>query len=70
MEILMQTEKTREQHRWEKAVSKFSEIPDNRKTASPENLRWFLRNGAVLIHKYPEVQEAIQYAQKALDRSG
>jgi len=66
----MQTEKTREQSRWERAVAKYSEIPDNRKTATPENLRWFLRNGAVLLRQHPEAQDAIYHAQKALDGSG
>jgi len=66
----MQTEKTREQMRWERAVARYSEIPSNRKTASPENLRWFLRNGAVLLRKHPEAQDAIYHAQKALDGSG
>jgi len=69
-EVAMQTEKTREQSRWERAVAKYSEIPDSRKTATPENLRWFLRNGAVLLRKHPEAQDAIYHAQKALDGSG
>jgi hypothetical protein len=66
----MQTEKTREQMRWETSVSKYSEIPDSRKSATPENLRWFLRNGAVLLRNHPDAQDAVYFAQKALDRSG
>jgi hypothetical protein len=66
MEIPMQTEKTKEQTRWERLVSKYREIPDNRKTATPENLRWFLRNGAVLLRNHPEAQDAVYFAQKAL----
>lgn len=63
----MQKEKTKSERRWETMVGQFAEIPDNRKTATPENLRWFLRNGAVLIHKHPETADAVHFAQKALD---
>lgn len=65
----MHIEKTRAEQKWERSVKTYEEIPDIRKTASQENLRWFLRNGAVLIHKYPEAQQAIQFAQEALDGS-
>ncbi len=63
----MQKEKTKSERRWETMISRFAEIPDNRKTATPENLRWFLRNGAVMIHKHPETEDAVYFAQKALD---
>jgi hypothetical protein len=65
----MQTEKTREQMRWQRAVAKYSEIPDSRKSATPENLRWFLRSGAIMLRNYPEMQDAVYLAQKALDWS-
>jgi hypothetical protein len=67
METKMQKEKTKNQHTWERLVSRFSEIPQERKTATPENLRWFLRNGAVLLHRHPEAQDCVYFAQKALD---
>lgn len=63
----MRPDKTRTEKQWEKMIDRFSEIPESRKTASPENLRWFLRNGAVLIHNHPEASNAVHYAQKALD---
>lgn len=65
----MQTEKTRDEARWERAVARYSEIPENRKNATPENLRWFLRNGAVLLRNHPEAEDAVRFAQKALDGS-
>ena len=63
----MPVEKPKTERQWEMMVQKFSEIPATRKTATPENLRWFLRNGAVLLHKYPEAQDCVYFAQKALD---
>lgn len=66
----MQKEKTRNETRWETMISRFTEIPDNRKTATPENLRWFLRSGAIMLRNYPEMQDAVYLAQKALDGSG
>jgi hypothetical protein len=63
----MQKEKTKNQYTWERLVHGFSEIPQERKTATPENLRWFLRNGAVLLHRHPEAQDCVYFAQKALD---
>ena len=63
----MQKEKTKNQYTWERLVRRFSEIPQERKTATPENLRWFLRNGAVLLHRHPEAQDCVYFAQKALD---
>lgn len=65
----MQKEKTRNETRWETMISRFTEIPDNRKTATPENLRWFLRSGAIMLRNYPEMQDAVYLAQKALDGS-
>lgn len=65
----MQKEKTRSETRWETMIARFTEIPDNRKTATPENLRWFLRSGAIMLRNYPEMQDAVYFAQKALDRS-
>lgn len=65
----MQKEKTRSETRWETMISRFTEIPDNRKTATPENLRWFLRSGAIMLRNYPEMQDAVYFAQKALDGS-
>jgi len=65
----MQKEKTRNEARWETMISRFTEIPDNRKTATPENLRWFLRSGAIMLRNYPEMQDAVYLAQKALDGS-
>jgi len=62
----MQKEKTKQERQWELMVERFSEIPQERKTATPENLRWFLRNGAVLLHKHPEAQDCVYFAQKAL----
>lgn len=62
----MQKEKTKNQYTWERLVHKFPEIPSERKTATPENLRWFLRNGAVLLHKHPEAQDCVYFAQRAL----
>lgn len=67
MEIAMQKEKTLSEKRWEILVEKFSEIPDNRKTASPENLRWFLRSGAVMARDRVECSDAVHFAQRALD---
>ena len=62
----MQKEKTKNQHTWERLINGFSEIPQERKTATPENLRWFLRNGAVLLHRHPEAQDCVYFAQQAL----
>ena len=66
MENSMNKEKTKDEYTWERLVKRFSEIPENRKTATQENLRWFLRNGAVMIHKYIEAEDAVYFAQKAL----
>jgi len=63
----MQKEKTKSERHWELLVEQLSEIPRERKTATPENLRWFLRNGAVLLYKHPEAQDCVYFAQKALD---
>lgn len=63
----MRSEKTKNERQWEKMINQFSEIPESRKLASPENLRWFLRNGAVLIHNHPEASNAVYFAQRALD---
>jgi len=62
----MQKEKTRQERQWEQMIERFSEIPNNRKTATPENLRWFLRSGAVMLRNYPEAQDCVYFAQKAL----
>ena len=63
----MQKEKTKQERQWELMVKQFSEIPDIRKTATPENLRWFLRNGAIMLRNYPEMQDCVYLAQRALD---
>lgn len=63
----MQKEKTKSEKRWESIVKKLPEIPDNRKNATPENLRWFLRNGSVLMHKNASASDAVYFAQRALD---
>ena len=63
----MQKEKTRQERQWELMIANYHEIPRERKTATPENLRWFLRNGAVLLHKHPEAQDCVYFAQRALN---
>jgi len=67
METTMQNETKKWSNRWEKTISHFTEIPKNRKTATPENLRWFLRNGAILVRDRIETEDAVYCAQKALD---
>jgi len=62
----MEKEKTRQERQWELMVERFSEIPRERKTATPENLRWFLRSGAVMLRNYPEMQDCVYFAQQAL----
>jgi len=62
----MLKEKTKQERQWELMVARFSEIPQERKTATAENLRWFLRNAAVLLDKHPEAQDCVYFAQKAL----
>ena len=42
-------------------------VPDIRKSTDPNNLRWFLRNGAVLHNSHPDFSEAVKLAQDLLD---
>lgn len=63
----MYKEKNLSEKRWEILVSSMTEIPANRKTATPENLRWFLRSGAVMVRDRVECSDAVHFAQRALD---
>lgn len=42
-------------------------IPKTRRTSDPENVRWFLRQGAVLVMDSTDLNEAISLGQKILN---
>lgn len=45
-------------------VVKDMKIPDNRKSASPPNALWFLRQGVAPNRDHPQILTAIFHAQR------
>ncbi|MBI3187380.1 MAG: hypothetical protein HYZ31_05910 [Gammaproteobacteria bacterium] len=52
-----------DQTRFEMLVASMN-IPQQRKTCKPENVRWFLRNGAILNMSHKNIHAACALAQK------
>ena len=52
-----------EQSRFESLVATMN-IPQQRKSFKPENVRWFLRNGAILNMSHKNIHAACALAQK------
>ena len=48
---------------FEKIVESMN-IPQERKTATPENARWFLRSGAIQNSNHFDIQKAIDLAKQ------
>lgn len=53
---------------WKELVSDMK-LPRHRKTRSPENLRWFLRNALVQNKKHRNLNRAIEVAKLELERA-
>lgn len=43
-------------------------IPRTRQTSDPENVRWFLRQGAILVSDSYHLDEAVTLAQRILNQ--
>lgn len=52
-----------EHFKYERAIAGM-QIPEDRRQGTPENARWFLRNGAVLNRDHPNILLAICHARR------
>jgi len=52
-----------ERIKFERAIDGM-QIPDSRRAGTPENARWFLRNGAMMNREHPKILLAICHARR------
>lgn len=52
-----------QRRKFERVVAQLR-VPDERRSGTPENARWFLRNGAIVNRDHPDILLAICHARR------